>query len=617
MLADLSGLHRHLPRTGPWRVGDGHSEAGVPDGGFDAMLRNEVLAMVVDVQGRLQYVNPGLLALGGWSWADIAGRLWFDVWVPAGERRRACLLFEAGLRKADAQGCFEMTFSAADGTARTIAWASRAGTDDDGTVVSIASIGVDVTCWADERDELAAKLDYNEAHDLLTGLPSDDLLRRKLSMALYDAHGGGHHVAAMVLTVDRFRSITEAVGHEISDLLLRDVAERLTGRAPGATVSRVSGDEFAIVFPGVPSPEFAMSAAQELMDAMRAPVTIFATEFHLEVSIGVALSSESDGVDCTTLLRNAAIAMRRAKSEGGNSSAIFTASLSEDAMDRLAIEHHLRGAIERNELSVQYQPQVDADTHRIIGLEALARWDNPVLGSVPPARFIPIAEMTGMIGAIGLWVLRVACEQGRRWRAEGVPPVTIAVNLSARQLTDRTLVADITKILEDTGTPAGQLELEVTESAVMENMDTAADVLRELGALGIKISLDDFGTGYNCISYLNHLSVGTIKIDRSFLQASPVVEDANAVVRALILIARSLHLRVIAEGVETDEQLERLKNDDEQCDAYQGFLFSRPVAASVARSLLMREGPLAASPARDGEQGDPGDDGEDARKPPS
>lgn len=566
----------------------------IGDARLRAILRNDLLAMVTDSRGCLTYVNPRLLELGGFQWADLSGRPWYDTWVPEGSRDRARRLFEEGLQDENIPAYVEALFLATDGSIRTIAWASSTTLDESGELTAITSVGIDVTHWVDERDRLAAKLDYDAGHDQLTGLANQESFRAELATAVAEASAaGGGHVAVLVLNVDRFHSVTEAVGHDVSDLLLREVAERIS-RADIRIAARFSGDEFAILLPPGRALSDAIEVTQSLIEAMREPCTIFATEFQIGASIGIALSPE-DGTDATNLLRGASMAMRHAKGQGGDAFSLYRASLSRDAKDRMVIEHQLRGALKRGELSLHYQPQVDATSHRIVGLEALARWDHPILGSVPPTRFIPIAEQTGMITSIGLWVLRAACEQSREWRLAGIRMVPIAVNLSARQLASPTLVTDIRAILEATQTPPELLELEVTESAVMADMDAAAGVLRQLGAMGVDISLDDFGTGYSCISYLNYLSVKSIKIDRSFLQASPVVEDANALVRALILLARSLHLRVVAEGVETDEQLQRLKNDDEKCDVYQGYLFSRPLPATETRRLLEHVGSLPAA----------------------
>ena len=334
--------------------------------------------------------------------------------------------------------------------------------------------------------------------------------------------------------------------------------------------------------------------ARSIVATVAAPCTGSAADLRLSAAIGIALAP-SDGDHPATLMRHAAMAQHAGRTSTEHM-VRFVPALSQEAEGRLLIEQQLPLALERGELSVAYQPEVDAVSHRIVGLEALARWHHPVLGEVPPVRFIPIAEEIGVIAEIGQFVLQSAVRHAAQWRSDGLGDVRVAVNVSAHQLTDRSLIAAVLECLDQTGFPAHLLELEVTESAAMVDAQAAADVLGELSRQGVTISLDDFGTGYSNIGKLHHLAVSTIKIDRSFLledEANPS-SDPWALIHAVVTLGRNLGLRVIAEGVETEEQLSRLQ--PQGLDAYQGFLFSRPVPAAEILRLLREGRPLGSDP---------------------
>jgi predicted signal transduction protein with EAL and GGDEF domain len=355
-------------------------------------------------------------------------------------------------------------------------------------------------------------------------------------------------------------------------------------------VARWSDDEFAVLLPGLVFPEEAVYMARSIVATVAAPCTGSAAHLRLSAAIGIAVAP-SDGDNPATLMRHAAVAEHAGRMSAEHM-VRFELSLSQEAEGRLLIEQQLPLALERGELSVAFQPEVDAASHRIVGLEALARWHHPVLGEVPPVRFIPIAEEIGVIAEIGQFVLRSAVRHAAQWRSDGLGDVRVAVNVSAHQLTDRSLVAVVLECLDETGLPAHLLELEVTESAAMVDAQAAAEVLGELARLGVTISLDDFGTGYSNIGKLHNLAVSTIKIDRSFLlvdEANPAA-DPGALLHAVVTLGRNLGLRVIAEGVETEEQLNRLQTQG--LDAYQGFLFSRPVPAAEILRLLREDRPL-------------------------
>jgi predicted signal transduction protein with EAL and GGDEF domain len=420
------------------------------------------------------------------------------------------------------------------------------------------------------------------------------------------------------VALDRLRTVVETLGQEAGEQLVAEMGERVSdcvgaaaGAAAGRTpslalpagapepmgawmVARWSDDEFAVLLPGLVFPEEAVYMARSIVATVAAPCTGSAADLRLSAAIGIALAP-SDGDHPAMLMRHAAMAQHAGRTST-EPLVRFVPALSQEAEGRLLIEQQLPLALERGELSVAYQPEVDAVSHRIVGLEALARWHHPVLGEVPPVRFIPIAEEIGVIAEIGQFVLQSAVRHAAQWRSDGLGDVRVAVNVSAHQLTDRSLVAAVLECLDQTGFPAHLLELEVTESAAMVDAQAAADVLGELSRQGVTISLDDFGTGYSNIGKLHHLAVSTIKIDRSFLledEANPS-SDPGALIHAVVTLGRNLGLRVIAEGVETEEQLSRLQ--PQGLDAYQGFLFSRPVPAAEILRLLREGRPLWSDP---------------------
>ena len=579
-------------------LSDRSRHSGLGDGGWlparsgalppGSDVRRAVLAMVTDAAGRLAYVNRELLAFGGWSWADIAGRHWHDALVARGHREQARRDFESALSAEDGPGYIETTLRGADGRLRTVAWSSTASLDEYGNALTVTSVGIDVTRWAEERDRLTAEREFEASHDIITGLVNAATFRFQLGIELAALKDGNRSLAVLLIGIDRFRGVIETLGHEAGDRLLGEVAGRIEACGRGATVARWTGDEFVILLSGADGSGEAIAVAESVVDAMSVPCTSCGTDFNLGASVGIVVAPQ-DGDNASTLMRHAAMAMRRAKSGNGVRHALFSASLSEEAKERILLEQQLLGALARRELSVVYQPQVDAETHRIVGVEALARWTHPQLGSVSPARFIPVAEEMGLIGTLGRFVLQNALDQVREWRSQGLGEITVAVNVSAHQLSDLGFIAEVRRLLEESCTPAHLLEIEITETAAMADVASAAEVLRQLADLGITISLDDFGTGYSNIGKLNDLAVSTIKIDRSFLGGDGSTKP-EALLSALVALGRSLDLRIIAEGVETAEQLERLRAHE--LDAYQGFLFAHPLPAAEVGRLLDAGAPL-------------------------
>jgi PAS domain S-box-containing protein len=570
--------------------------------------------MITDGEGRLAFVNGDLLALGGWRWSDLCGRVWHEVLVPPEHRRRVVRAFHRAVSGKDGAGCVETPLRTSDGRVRVVAWSATPSLDESGQPTTVTSVGVDVTRWTEERDRIAAERDYDASHDRLTGLPNASTFRWRLGAELTAGRGTGRSTGVLLVALDRLRTVVETLGHEAGDQLISEMAERISncveaaidvpghrptcgagdGRAsqPMITwlVARWSDDEFAVLLPGLVFPEEAVYMARSIIATVAVPCTGCAADLRLSAAVGIAMAP-LDGDNPATLMRHAAIALHAGRTTGERL-ARFELSLSQEAEDRLLIEQQLPLALERDELSVAFQPEVDALSHRIVGLEALARWHHPVLGEVPPVRFIPVAEEIGVIADIGRFVLRSAVRQAAQWRSAGLGDVRVAVNVSAHQLMDRSLVTVVLDCLDESGFPARLLELEVTESAAMSDSHAAAAVLSELARHGVTISLDDFGTGYSNLGKLHNLAISTIKIDRSFLlddDANPTA-DPGALLHALVTLGRNLGLRVIAEGVETEEQLSRLQ--PQGLDAYQGFLFSRPIAAAEVLRLLREGRPL-------------------------
>lgn len=453
--------------------------------------------------------------------------------------------------------------------------------DDAGKITNYVSVSTDIS----RLKASEAKLDHLAHHDPLTGLPNRLLLISRLEHGIEKAQREDRQMALLMLDLDRFKDVNDIFGHLAGDELLRELAERLTSRLRGVdTICRLGGDEFTVLLDEITQPEDAAKVANDIIAALSQPCRLqVGSEVRVGVSVGISLFPQH-GSTPEELLKHADTALYRAKTEGRGRFKYFSEDQTQAARERIELETRLRRAIQEKQLHLHYQPQVHIATGDIIGVEALVRWNDPDFGMIPPGRFIRVAEETGLITEIGNWVLEEACRQGREWMDHGLPNITIAVNLSSHQF----LHSDITQIVADTlsatGFPADRLELELTESALMEREEEAIQILNRLHVTGVRVAIDDFGTGYSSLAYLKLFPLDVLKIDKSFVDDIPLHRDDMEITATIIAMAHTLRLKVLAEGVETHAQLEFLRSQG--CDFYQGYLNNRPMAAADFERLL-------------------------------
>jgi diguanylate cyclase (GGDEF)-like protein/PAS domain S-box-containing protein len=435
-----------------------------------------------------------------------------------------------------------------------------------------------------ERLKLEGKLTHMASHDSLTGLPNRSLFLDRLNQSLFKKERSRKMLAVVYLDLDQFKRINDTLGHHIGDLLLKEVAIRLQACVRKAdTVSRLGGDEFTLLLDDLAAPEDSVLVADKILHLFELPFTLDSHEMFVTASIGITLFP-SDGDTADKLLKNADTAMYHAKEKGRNNYQFFSEQMNTRVSERLYLETGLRHALERNEFLLHYQPRIEVASGRIVGVEALIRWQHPEKGIVSPATFIPLAEETGLIVPIGEWVLRNACSQNKAWQDAGFQKIQVSVNISVRQFTNNNLVSTVRDILKETGLSAACLELEITESSVMLNPDQAINTLKELKALGLSISIDDFGTGYSSLSHLKNLPVDILKVDQSFVKGIHENKSDKTLVSTIINMGHSLGLSVVAEGVETAEQLSFL--GERNCQEVQGFYLSKPLSSESLQALL-------------------------------
>ncbi|HZW11980.1 MAG TPA: EAL domain-containing protein [Noviherbaspirillum sp.] len=526
----------------------------------------------------IEYVNPAFERITGYSAADVIGRSSSLLWADDLDQPEIREIRAAAREKREGHAVLRNYTK--DGS---LIWSDiylAPVRDESGEVNHFVVALYDIT----DTKRYQAELEFRANRDTLTGLANRSLLQDRLHQAIVYAERYGHTAWLLFLNLDRFKFVNDTLGHHAGDEVLKCVADRLRQAVRETdTVARLSADEFALILPERSDEKLATPIVHRIMQTIARPIVIDGYEFVMGCSIGIAICP-SDGNESGTLIKHAAIAMYRAKEAGRNSFQFYTSAMNERAMERLRLESDLRNAIEREEFVLHYQPQVSLEGGRVLGMEALIRWQHPVLGMVPPGRFIQLAEELGLIVPLGSWVLRTACRQSVAWRRDGLGDVRVAVNLSARQFYQQDLVATIESVLEETGIAPHLLELELTESMMMTDVEHAVKIMHELKALGVHLSIDDFGTGYSSLAYLKRFPIDLLKIDQSFVRDITVDPDDAAIVRSIISLAHSLRLKVIAEGVETEEQLAYLH--EHGCDYMQGYYFSKPLPAAECSWML-------------------------------
>jgi diguanylate cyclase (GGDEF)-like protein len=452
--------------------------------------------------------------------------------------------------------------------------------DRAGRVIGAVIVFHDVTA----ARAMSVRMTHSAEHDIVTNLPNRLLLNDRISQSITFARRRNKSLAVVFLDLDHFKNINDSLGHAVGDKLLQSVSKRLLASVRGSdTVSRQGGDEFAILLSEISHPEDAATSAKKILLSLNAPHSVAGQDLHVDGSIGISIYP-GDGEDAETLIKNADTAMYHAKENGRNNFQFFKADMNLKAVERQTLEGSLRGALEREEFVLHYQPKVNLDTGEITGVEALIRWRHPDRGLLPPTQFVPIAEDCGLILPIGRWVLREACRQARGWQEAGLPFIRISVNVSAAEFRATTFLAEVSATLKETGLEARYLDLELTESALMLRAESSAAILHSLKAMGVHLAVDDFGTGYSSLSYLQRFPIDILKIDKSFVHQITGDLDDSPIVGAIINMGKSLKQRVIAEGVETEQQLAFLQG--QHCLEGQGYLFSQPLPAAQFAHLL-------------------------------
>src|SRR6266581_6649192 len=476
----------------------------------------------------------------------------------------------------------DMELCRLDETGKKI-WISISGDpvfDSSGVFRGYRGVGKDIS----ERKQDEERIHFLANHDALTSLPNRAMFNDVLNLAIQNARRYNRNFAVLFIDLDRFKNINDTLGHDAGDKLLQEMGARLTQTVRASdVVARLGGDEFVVLVQEVKEAKQVEAVARKVLSALVKPIVIQRQECRVTASIGICMyPAEAQGEQA--LMKNADIAMYRAKEDGKNTYKFYSEEMNIHSFERLALETSLRRGLERNEFVLHYQAKLDLHTGKINGVEALVRWQHPDLGMVPPAQFIPLAEETGLIVPLGKWVLHAACAQNVAWQREGLPPLHMAVNLSARQFADEDLVKDIAAALESTGLKPELLELELTESMVIQNTERAGRVLAEIKKMGVRLAIDDFGVGYSSLTHLKRFPIDTLKVDRSFIRDLPQDLEDKAITEAIIAMGKSLNLTVVAEGVETLEQQTFLR--DRACDEMQGFFFSKPIPGGEFAALL-------------------------------
>ena len=539
--------------------------------------------LTTDLAGKVTYLNQVAEVMTGWSREAALGRPLVEVFriIDGKTRESSANPAQHAIEENQTVGlAINSVLIRRDGFESAIEDSSAPIHNRAGSVIGAVLVFHDVS----ESRSVALRMAHLAQHDFLTGLPNRVLLTERCTQAIGQANRHKKQVGLLFLDLDFFKRINDSLGHAIGDLLLQSVAERLVaGVRTTDTVCRQGGDEFVILLAEIEQPQDATFVAEKLLAAFGLPHQIEGHELHVSLSIGISIYPD-DGNNVESVMQNADTAMFHAKANGRNKYQFFRADMNTSAVRRLAIESSLRRALAQNEFLLHYQPQIDLASGAMIGAEALIRWQDPESGLVSPGQFVAVAEESGLIVPIGRWVLREACRQVQAWLDAGLPAVTVAVNISAIEFRHKDFIEGVALILKDTGLNPRYLELELTESILMHEAEASAVVLQALKAMGVRLAIDDFGTGYSSLSYLKRFPVDTLKIDQSFVRDIVTDPDDGTIVRAIIGMGKNLNQRVIAEGVETPEQLAFLRA--RQCDEGQGFLFHHPLSAGDFGQLL-------------------------------
>jgi diguanylate cyclase (GGDEF)-like protein/PAS domain S-box-containing protein len=549
------------------------------------------LACIVSTDGYFKKVNPAWETALGFTLEEILSTPMLELIHPEDLERT---LIEVGKQSPQHRTRnFVNRYRRRDGLYRSFQWTTTFSRDHS-TRFGIARDITDQLLAESAAQEMVLQIARSADYDFLTGLPNRKLLNDRIDQAIIQARRDLKRVAVLFLDLDGFKHINDSLGHSAGDKLLQSISQRLVACVHDSnTVSRQGGDEFIVLFsPGEESEDVAF-AASRLLRALAQPHSIDQHELHVTASIGVSIYPE-DGIDAETLIKNADTAMYQAKENGRQNYQVFKPAMNVRAVERQSIEENLRRALERRELTVHYQPMVDLTTGEITGAEGLLRWADPIRGTVSPAQFIPVAEDCGLIVPIGRWVLREACRQARVWMDQGLPKIALAVNISAMEFRSESFLEGVFATLDDTGVDPMSLELEITESTLMKHSESAASILKSLRDRGVRVAIDDFGTGYSSLSYLGKFRADVLKIDQSFIRQIATSPGETSIVRAIISMAQSLNMSVVAEGVETKKELAFLHAH--HCTKAQGNYFSPAVAPRQFVRLLRTGVPRADFP---------------------
>jgi diguanylate cyclase (GGDEF)-like protein/PAS domain S-box-containing protein len=536
-----------------------------------------------DILGNVTYLNVVAEKMTGWRREEATGKPLAEVFriIDGSTRKTARDPMEMAVEQNRTVGLtVNCVLIRRDGFESAIEDSAAPIHDRTGRVTGAVIVFHDVSA----ARAMSVQMTHSAQHDVVTNLPNRLLLNDRITQSISLARRQKKHLAVVFLDLDRFKCINDSLGHAIGDELLQSVSKRLLASVRASdTVSRQGGDEFVILLSEIANPEDAATSAKKILLSLSAPHYIGGQDLHIDGSIGISVYPE-DGEDAETIIKSADTAMYHAKESGRNNFQFFKADMNVKAVERQSVEGSLRRALERQEFLLHYQPKVNLDTGEITGVEALIRWQQPDRGLVLPSQFVPIAEDCGLIIQIGHWVLREACRQARAWQNAGLPPLPIAVNVSAVEFREKGFVQGVRAILSETGLEARYLELELTEGVLMEDAESTASVLQELKRMGVHLAVDDFGTGYSSLSYLRQFPIDVLKIDQSFIHQITADPNVSSIVSAIIHMGKSLNHAVIAEGIETQEQRAYLQT--QRCAEGQGFLFSRPLGAAQFAHLL-------------------------------